>query len=283
MKKIIIAGSTKCGTTSLFNYLVDHPDVAKPFTKETRYFLDSTYPLPKSKKYRYSEGEYDALFFNSGEQFSCEATPDYMYSKGTPERIKRYLGEEAFIIFLLRKPEERFLSWHNHAIQTGAISKDQSLEQFIKIQKISKDYDFFPEQYMNSFVQGDYGFYLKPWEKLFKKSHMFLIDTDDLKNFPDKVMKSLCVNLDLDSSFYRGYRFVESNVSENPRSMLLSKMYYWITRNTRLVLPKSQFVVRVLRPVRVFVHKRLFSEKGTERCVDELALIRKKYQEIGVD
>ena len=39
----IIAGFPKCGTTSLYNYLIQHPDILSADNKEQWYF--STFPL----------------------------------------------------------------------------------------------------------------------------------------------------------------------------------------------------------------------------------------------
>lgn len=69
MKKIIISGSTKSGTTALYKYLERHPDVETPFTKETRYFLDPIYPLPRTN-YNSSEGFAD--LFENTQKVLCE-------------------------------------------------------------------------------------------------------------------------------------------------------------------------------------------------------------------
>jgi hypothetical protein len=34
----VIIGAQKCGTTSLYNYLAEHPNVAPAFTKEAHFF-----------------------------------------------------------------------------------------------------------------------------------------------------------------------------------------------------------------------------------------------------
>lgn len=46
---LIIAGAPKCGTTSLFDYLIRHPDIGGSSVKETHYFMDCNYPLYNSK------------------------------------------------------------------------------------------------------------------------------------------------------------------------------------------------------------------------------------------
>jgi len=46
---LIIGGTSKAGTTSLYTYLADHPQICPSALKETRFFLDSDYPLPVSR------------------------------------------------------------------------------------------------------------------------------------------------------------------------------------------------------------------------------------------
>ena len=46
---LIIGGSTKCGTTSLFNYFEFHPGVCACSMKESRYFLEPEYKLIAQK------------------------------------------------------------------------------------------------------------------------------------------------------------------------------------------------------------------------------------------
>lgn len=47
----IIGGGSKAGTTSVFNYLADHPEICAADAKETRFFLDADYPLPSKLRY----------------------------------------------------------------------------------------------------------------------------------------------------------------------------------------------------------------------------------------
>lgn len=74
---LIIAGTTKAATTSLFNYLADHPEICASNVKETRFFLDADYPLPA--KYRFEDGldKYELYFVHcSASHIRMEATPD---------------------------------------------------------------------------------------------------------------------------------------------------------------------------------------------------------------
>ena len=91
-RHLIIGGTTKAATTSLFNYLGTHPAICASSVKETRFFLDGDYPLPS--KYRAEAGlERYGEFFRSchADQWRLDATPDYLYSPGTPGRLRESL------------------------------------------------------------------------------------------------------------------------------------------------------------------------------------------------
>ncbi|MEW6715877.1 MAG: hypothetical protein AB1345_00005, partial [Chloroflexota bacterium] len=85
---LIIAGTTRAGTTSLFKYLSDHPDVCAASVKETGFFLDADYPNPPPTKYRAEDGlsRYESYFSSCPEKpVRLEATPGYLYSPGAPQ------------------------------------------------------------------------------------------------------------------------------------------------------------------------------------------------------
>lgn len=53
-KFIIIGGTSKAGTTSLYRYLSDHPMISQSKLKETGFFLDGFYK--KESKYAFQKG-----------------------------------------------------------------------------------------------------------------------------------------------------------------------------------------------------------------------------------
>ena len=57
---LIIGGASKAGTTSMFSYLAEHPQICASHAKETRFFLDSDYPL--SSPWRCAKNGKDAYF-----------------------------------------------------------------------------------------------------------------------------------------------------------------------------------------------------------------------------
>lgn len=107
----IVGGAPKCGTTSLYFWLADHPDVCPSRNKEARYFIDPDYPLQTT--IRYGEGGdagYEDLFSHCPpDKHRLEATPDYLYQQIAVEKIPR-LDPSPHVVFSIRRPSRRIFS-----------------------------------------------------------------------------------------------------------------------------------------------------------------------------
>ena len=119
----IIVGVFRCGTTSLFHYLKQHPEIKFPKIKEPKYFSSSSINFPQKGPgdKTVDEGivrcrnEYYELFKNLDSTKKIgEASSDYFYyHKSVIPRIKRELGDVKIII-CLRNPVDRSVSAYNN-------------------------------------------------------------------------------------------------------------------------------------------------------------------------
>jgi len=234
---LIISGTTKSATTSLFRYLEAHPRVCVSNMKETRFFLDVEYPL--SSKYRLkTDGlqKYNNYFslHEDGADLRVEATPDYLYSPGTPTQIARSL-KKVRLVFVLREPISRILSWYRFARQNNLLETTVTLDKYIKQQLyISNDAEMSIPQYMRSLEQGRYSNYLRAFFDVFGKELIKVIFFEDLSRNPQTVMQSLCRFAEIDESFYMNYNFEIHNQSKIMRNPVLHRFYV----QTRFILKK---------------------------------------------
>ena len=281
MKHLIISGSTKCATTSLYKYLCDHTDVSAAFTKETRYFLNESYPLKKPAFYRYEEGEYHSLFLSRDKKFYCEATPDYLYSKGTPRKIKKYLGSDVLVIFIFRDPVERFVSWYKYAKQIGEISESVRFEDFYKMQYLhGEGKKTAKKQSLMALEQGHYGRYLKDWRDEFDEENILILSMDELKDSPVGVLEKVCNKSGLSFDFFQNYHFSKENVGRKAYFPALGRLYFSLTRYLRSRLPRQRWVKSILRPARLRLERIVFKEREREVVSPEvLALLKSEYSE----
>jgi hypothetical protein len=116
----LIIGSTKCGTTSLHNWLAGHPLVAD--TKKEIHFFNMNH-AQRSDWYRCHfplVRERDAFTAEHGRPFICgEATASYLADYWTPRRAAK-LVPDARLIVCLRDPADRSYSQYHYFRRRGS-------------------------------------------------------------------------------------------------------------------------------------------------------------------
>jgi hypothetical protein len=110
----LIVGAAKSGTTSLFEYLGQHPDIYVPPCKEPCYFSDGLPTFASTDK------EYVNLFSgHRGQPALGEASTSYLYDPQACGRIKQLCGDVRILI-LLRQPARRaYSAWGHNVYQMG--------------------------------------------------------------------------------------------------------------------------------------------------------------------
>jgi hypothetical protein len=109
----LIIGAMKCGTTPLFRWLGEQPEIRIPEIKEPHFF---------SRKERWDRGLdwYGSLFAGAAEgALTGEASASYsdpQFSSTATERIARVIPH-ARLIYLVSDPVERIRSHYRHEVQ----------------------------------------------------------------------------------------------------------------------------------------------------------------------
>ena len=125
LPNFLIVGAAKSGTSSLYEYLAQHPDIYLCPVKEPCYFSDGNPRLVQT------DLEYEALFDGrTTEKAVGEASASYLYDPKTPEKIETLL-DGVKIIIILRNPVNRAYSqWGQIFYQLGyeKLSFENALE-----------------------------------------------------------------------------------------------------------------------------------------------------------
>ena len=125
LPNFIIIGAQKSGTTSLYHYLNQHPEVFMSPIKET-HFLDygdgkrmdggrGRVPGPPVTSFEQYESLFDGV---CGEKAVGEATPTYIYLPDSPGLIRHHMPG-AKLVAILRDPVDRAYSAFQHAVRNG--------------------------------------------------------------------------------------------------------------------------------------------------------------------
>lgn len=216
LPNFIIAGSPRCGTTSLYYYLKQHPLLFMSDVKEVDFFnLD----------YRYEKGlKWYSSFFEGAQEDKIigEASPNYMHVLSVPERIKTVLPDVK-LIFLLRDPVKRayshYLQKYFYGIEKHSFYKALKIES----DRIGKDVvSFFDYSYKYKSV---YIKHLRNFNKYFNRNQMLILFSEDFYTNPinelNKILKFLGVNNNFE---YTLVQKSSQNSSRYPRIPLLMQI-----------------------------------------------------------
>ncbi len=120
----IVIGAQKCGTSSLFAYLAQHPLLIPAFKKEVHYFDGGNNPA--CDDFLRGPSWYRAHFplerNLAHEAMTFEATPRYLFDPLAPRRIHE-LVPQAKLIVLMRDPTERAISHYFHSVRQSLESE----------------------------------------------------------------------------------------------------------------------------------------------------------------
>ncbi len=193
----IIIGSQKCGTSSLYQYLVQHPWILPARKKEVHYFDDVNYHQG-SNWYRahFSLAAYETYLKlrNRHDILTGEASPYYLAYPRAPERIARVM-ETVKLIVMLRNPVDRAFSHYYHQVRKGR--EGLSFEEAIEAEeerlrgereKILRNgnyysYNFWAYSYL---TRGIYIEQIEAWMKYFTKEQFLILKSEDFFSNPEK-------------------------------------------------------------------------------------------------
>ena len=204
MPNFLIVGAAKCGTSSLHNYLNQHPDIFMPSynargmkVKEPRFLVKE---IIKNRVHNgvWDFKEYKSLFSDvKHEKLIGESTVLYLYYYETAiKNIKHYLGNDIKIIIMLRKPVDRAFSAYLH-VSRGK-KENLSFEEALKIEKERLKQNPTLSPMVNYQDMGMYYKMVKSYLDNFKNVH--IIFYEDFKKNTNLSVKNTFKFLNVDSN-----------------------------------------------------------------------------------
>jgi Sulfotransferase domain len=228
LPNFLIVGAAKSGTTSLYHYLNQHPEVFMPVNKEPNFFV-SKYQLQTSqncpsykidrRRMVFNENEYHKLFNDVKKEHIAigEATVTYLYKPDYAiPNIKKYLGDPKIII-ILRDPVKRAFSQYSYVCELG-------LEKDSFYNAISKEPVRLKNNWSSTFAyvnQGKFYSQVKSYKEAFSNVHIIFLE--EFTNNKQKHLRELYRFLNIDESFKNSFD-EEHNVSGVPRLKYFHKL-----------------------------------------------------------
>jgi hypothetical protein len=186
LPSLLIIGAQRGGTTSLFNYLVQHPQVLAPFGKEIHYF-DHYY----ARGIRWYRGQFPcARRLQSA--LTLDASPYYLIHPLAPPRAADLLPNVK-LVALLRNPVERALSHYQHEVREGreslpfAEAIDREEERLAgEEERLRRDPDYYSYNlHRYSYARrGRYVEQLRHWMQHFPREQLLVLQSEWLYRDP---------------------------------------------------------------------------------------------------
>lgn len=193
----LIIGAARSGTTSLYEYLSEHPLIIPGVGKEV-YFFDKKFTKGINWYKTFFPTKINMSIIESKQKNKCitgEATPRYLHYPHAPKRIFQFLPNIKLIV-LLRNPIDRAYSHYQMEVSSGneelsfedAIEqeKDRIKEDMKKMENDEKFYSvyFYRKSYL---TRGIYVDQLKRWFEFFPKEKFLILKSEDLYSDPSKI------------------------------------------------------------------------------------------------
>ncbi|MEO6168671.1 MAG: sulfotransferase domain-containing protein [Chitinophagales bacterium] len=196
LPNFLLVGAGKSATRSLYNYMIQHPDIFMPKVKEPQFFVANEVK-GRIQKWVEDYDQYVKLFDGSnGKKAIGEASVMYLFFyKEAIQQIKKYLGTDVKIMMILRNPVERAYSAYNF-VHINNPEEKYSFEEALAMEE---------ERYINHstlFMQyksmGLYEAAVKSYLESFPNVHIMWYD--EFRSNPEKVLKGVFEYLGVDAN-----------------------------------------------------------------------------------
>lgn len=184
----LIIGAQKCGTTSLYSHLSQHPNVGAAFKKEVRYFNDhfaegvdwyrAHFPTFRTRNRVARQG--------GGRFITGEGEPSYLANPAVPQRVLDLVPDVRLIV-MLRDPVKRAYSHYQHRFTRNR--EQRSFEQVCAADKeaLKDGWSNLPAGDLIRLGHAHYsylprGFYydqLRMWSNVFPIDRLHIISAED--------------------------------------------------------------------------------------------------------
>lgn len=241
---LIIGGASKSGTTALYYYLRQHPEICLSEKKELHYFS-----RPFLEKYSKGPGDlfvltevlksigaYQHSFSHcNSSTVTVDISPSYLFHYRCADEINT-LMKKAKVIFILRNPVDKIYSQYLHLVGEGreTLSFEDALDAEPKRQS---------EGYSDMWLyrkSGKYAEAIKYFQKTLGHENVIVFYYDEFLSEPSIILKKICEFSKIDKKF-NFKPIINANRSGSPKSILAAKLLApnILTYLLRRIIPQS--------------------------------------------
>lgn len=197
----IIIGAMKCGTTSLYSYLQEHPEICPAITKEPEFFSENQGRGAQVSNYN---DLWD--FDDSVHIYALEASTGYTkypLEPNVPQNMYRY-GIMPKFIYIIRNPFDRITSHFNFMRKSSSWDLNIDDNHLINTSKY--------------FLQ------LEQYRQYFPRENILVLDFDELRENPRQVLQNIFQFLGLSYSCFPEKFEIKNATQIEPETKLEKKI-----------------------------------------------------------
>jgi len=202
----LIVGGKRCGSTSLYEYVIRHPAVVPSRAKKGTHYFDVNFG--RGLTWYRSKFPTEARFGRdrAERRITGEASPYYMFHPLAPARIFVTLPEVR-LIAALRDPVERLWSHYRYSVARGfetlpiMEALDREPERLAgEVERIEADpaYQSYAHRHHTYLARGHYAEQVEALHRLFGPERLLVLQSEALFAAPDDTLRRVFRFLDLD-------------------------------------------------------------------------------------
>ena len=254
---LMIIGAQKSATSSLFDLLKSHPQMAPCLTKEPQFFSHDS-------EWRKHVDKYEAKFPKKIGQIAFEASTSYSSYPHHETEVWKKIHEynpDAKIIYILRNPVDRIISGHRFLYKRG-FTGEKNINKFLE----NHDYHINLSKY---YLQ------IHPYIETFGSENVQILFFEDFVENIDSIKMSVANFLQIDVNLFSTLKAPKTNTKERTLERVTK-----INRFERLVLMYSKKIsFRLHQKIRKTLLVRRVNEKDLILTNDSLRLIHTNINE----
>jgi hypothetical protein len=228
---LFLVGFQKCGSSSLFDLLISHPEIDGTFPKETFMLCDEDFEMYSRKIHKFKKNNWDSYVKreNPNSKYILEGTVCNVTQSYALKYIKAINNSK--VLFIVRDPIDRFKSTYHYnrswlIKEFGTISINEYYEK-VKEGVIKHDMCY------RALTSGKYTEHINRWKSELGDENVLVLGLKELKEDHNAVANKLALFLEIE----RGFK--PSDYPANVTEKIASSKLHLIVLSIAKLLPNQ--------------------------------------------
>ena len=217
----IMIGAAKSGTTTIYQYLLNHPDIYLTTPKEPDFFA-------VDRIYEQGLQYYQSLFADAKENQICgEASTTYSRLHQHPQtllRMKEYIPQTTKFIYIMRHPIDRAYSFYTYRFKASIADPElaEYRNEFIEAKTFEEAIEETSE-YIDSSL---YLYQIEQYLQYYPRESFLFLEMDELIKFPQDTISKVInfLGLTTPDGFFNSEMIVANKREEFPEWYMRSQL-----------------------------------------------------------